>query len=189
MYAVFATGGKQYRATTGDILKIEKLDADKGATVELDQVLLVGEGEDIKVGSPYLEGGKVTVTIVEHGRGDKIRILKFKRRKQYMKRMGHRQDFTRIEITGIAASVPKKKVSEAKAPETKAPEAKVSKTRVSKTRVSKARVSKAKASKAKASKAKVSKAKVSKAKVSKAKVSKAKVSKPEAGAPEAESED
>ena len=114
MYAVFATGGKQYRAVTGDILKIEKLNAEKGATVELDQVLMVGEGEDVKVGSPYLKGGKVTATIVEHGRGEKIRILKFKRRKHHMKRMGHRQDFTRIEITGIAASAPKKKVAKAK---------------------------------------------------------------------------
>jgi len=114
MYAVFATGGKQYRAATGDILKIEKLNAEKGATVELDQVLMVGEGEDVKVGSPYLKGGKVTATVVEHGRGKKIRILKFKRRKHHMKRMGHRQDFTRIEITGIAASAPKKKVSKAK---------------------------------------------------------------------------
>ena len=115
MYAVFATGGKQYRATTGDILEIEKLDAEKGARVELDQVLMVGEGEDIKVGSPYLKGGKVTATIVEHGRGEKINVLKFKRRKHHMKRMGHRQDFTRIEITGIAASAPKKKVAKAKA--------------------------------------------------------------------------
>ena len=125
MYAVFATGGKQYRAVTGDILKIEKLDAEKGSTVELDQVLMVGEGEDVKVGSPYLKGGKVTATIVEHGRGEKIRILKFKRRKHHMKRMGHRQDYTRIEITGIAASAPKKKVSKAKAakPEAAKPEA------------------------------------------------------------------
>lgn len=127
MYAVFATGGKQYRAATGDILEIEKLDAEKGATVELDRVLMVGEGEDVKVGSPYLEGGKVTVTIVAHGRGEKIRILKFKRRKHYMKRMGHRQDFTRIEITGIAASAPKKKVSKAKVSKAKVSKAKVSK--------------------------------------------------------------
>ena len=69
MYAVFATGGKQYRATTGDILKIEKLDAEKGASVKLDQVLMVGEGEDVKVGTPYLKGGTVTATVVEHGRG------------------------------------------------------------------------------------------------------------------------
>ena len=124
MYAVFATGGKQYRATTGDILKIEKLDAEKGTTVQLDQVLMVGEGEDVKVGTPYLKGGKVTATIVEHGRGDKIKILKFKRRKHHMKTMGHRQDFTRIEITGIAAATPKKKVSKAKAekPEAAKPE-------------------------------------------------------------------
>ena len=115
MYAVFATGGKQYRATTGDILKIEKLNAEKGATVELDQVLMVGEGEKVKIGSPFLKGGKVTATVVEHGRGDKVRIIKFKRRKHHMKKMGHRQDFTRIEITGIAASAPKKKVSKAKA--------------------------------------------------------------------------
>jgi len=124
MYAVFATGGKQYRATTGDILKIEKLDAEKGTTVQLEQVLMVGEGEDVKVGTPYLKGGKVTATIVEHGRGDKIKILKFKRRKHHMKTMGHRQDFTRIEITGIAAAAPKKKVSKAKAekPEAAKPE-------------------------------------------------------------------
>jgi large subunit ribosomal protein L21 len=127
MYAVFATGGKQYRAVTGDILKIEKLDAEKGATVELDQVLMVGEGEDVKVGSPYLKGGKVTATIVEHGRGEKIRILKFKRRKHHMKRMGHRQDFTRIEITGIAASAPKKKVAKAKVAKPKAEKPKAKK--------------------------------------------------------------
>jgi large subunit ribosomal protein L21 len=125
MYAVFATGGKQYRAATGDKLKIEKLDAEKGATVELDQVLMVGEGADVKVGTPYLEGGKVTATVVDHGRGEKIRIIKFKRRKHHMKKMGHRQDYTQIEITGIAAAAPKKKVSKAKAekPEAAAPEA------------------------------------------------------------------
>jgi len=127
MYAVFATGGKQYRATTGDILKIEKLDAEKGATVELDQVLMVGEGEDVKVGTPYLKGGKVTATVIDQGRGKKIRIIKFKRRKHHMKQMGHRQDFTQIEITGIAASAPKKKVSKAKAakPAASKPEAEV----------------------------------------------------------------
>ena len=128
MYAVFSTGGKQYRATTGDIIKVEKLEAEKGSTVELEQVLMVGEGADVKVGTPYLEGGKVTATVVEHGRGDKIRIIKFKRRKHHMKKMGHRQDFTRIEITGIAASAPKKTVSKAKAekPEAAKPEAEAS---------------------------------------------------------------
>jgi large subunit ribosomal protein L21 len=123
MYAVFATGGKQYRATTGDILKIEKIDAEKGASVKLDQVLMVGEGEDVKVGTPYLKGGTVTATVVEHGRGDKIRVLKFKRRKHHMKTMGHRQDYTRIEITGIAASAPKKKAAKAKVEKPEAPAA------------------------------------------------------------------
>ena len=123
MYAVFATGGKQYRATTGDVLKIEKLDAEKGTTIQLDQVLMVGEGEKVKIGTPYLKGGKVTATVVEHGRGEKIRIIKFHRRKHHRKQMGHRQDFTKIEITGIAASAPKaakKKVSKAKAAKPKA---------------------------------------------------------------------
>jgi large subunit ribosomal protein L21 len=103
MYAVFKTGGKQYRATTGDVLKVEKIEAEKGATVELDKVLMVGEGEDVKVGTPYLEGGKVTATVVDHGRRDKIKIIKFKRRKHHRKQMGHRQYFTQIEITGIDA--------------------------------------------------------------------------------------
>ena len=103
MYAVFKTGGKQYRATTGDVIKVEKIDAEKGATVELDQVLMVGEGEDVKIGTPYLEGGKVTATVVDHGRRDKIKVIKFKRRKNYRKQMGHRQYFTQLEITGIDA--------------------------------------------------------------------------------------
>ena len=103
MYAVFTTGGKQYRATTGDVLKVEKIEAEKGATVELDQVLMVGEGADVKVGAPYLKGGKVTATVVDHGRHKKIKVIKFKRRKNYRKQMGHRQYFTQIEITGIDA--------------------------------------------------------------------------------------
>ena len=103
MYAVFKTGGKQYRAATGDVIKVEKIEAEKGSTVELDQVLMVGEGEDVKIGAPYLDGGKVTAKIVDHGRGDKIKIVKFKRRKNYHRKMGHRQYFTQIEITGIDA--------------------------------------------------------------------------------------
>jgi len=103
MYAVFKTGGKQYRAATGDRLKVEKIEAEKGATVELDQVLMVGEGEDVKIGKPYLDGGKVTATVVDHGRREKIKVIKFKRRKNYRKQMGHRQYFTQIEITGIDA--------------------------------------------------------------------------------------
>jgi large subunit ribosomal protein L21 len=103
MYAVFKTGGKQYRASTGDVIKVEKIEAEKGATIELDQVLMVGEGEDVKVGTPFLEGGKVTATVLDQGRGDKIKVIKFKRRKNYRRQMGHRQYFTQIEITGIDA--------------------------------------------------------------------------------------
>jgi large subunit ribosomal protein L21 len=104
MYAVFTTGGKQYRATTGDKLRVEKLEVEKGATVELDQVLMVGEGEDVVIGTPLVDGGKVLATVVEHGRGDKVKIIKFKRRKHHMKRQGHRQYYTLLEITGIEGS-------------------------------------------------------------------------------------
>ena len=103
MYAVFKTGGKQYRATTGDVIKVEKIEAEKGSTVELDQVLMVGEGEDVKIGAPYLDGGKVTATVVDHGRRDKIKIIKFKRRKHHLKQMGHRQWYTEVKITAINA--------------------------------------------------------------------------------------
>ena len=103
MYAVFKTGGKQYRASTGDVIKVEKIEAEKGATVELDQVLMVGEGEDVKIGTPFLKCGKVTATVVDQGRRDKIKVIKFKRRKNYRRQMGHRQYFTQIEITGIEA--------------------------------------------------------------------------------------
>ncbi len=103
MYAVFKTGGKQYRATTGDTIKVEKIEAEKGSTIELDQVLMVGEGEDVKVGAPFLDGGKVIALVVDHGRADKIKIIKFRRRKHHMKHMGHRQYFTQLEITGIKA--------------------------------------------------------------------------------------
>ena len=103
MYAVFKTGGKQYRAATGDVIKVEKIEAEKGSTVELDQVLMVGEGEDVKIGAPFLEGSKVTAKVVDHVRREKIKIIKFKRRKNHRKQMGHRQYFTQIEITGIDA--------------------------------------------------------------------------------------
>ncbi len=103
MYRLFKTGGKLYRAATGDVLIVEKIEAEKGATVELDQVLMVGEGEEVKIGAPYLEGGKVTATVVDHGRREKIKVIKFKRRKHHRKQMGHRQYFTQIEITGIDA--------------------------------------------------------------------------------------
>jgi len=101
MYAVIQTGGKQYRVTEGAILRVEKLNADEGASVDLDRVLMIGEGEDVKIGAPYIDGGNVTATVKAHGRGKKVTIIKFKRRKHHMKRQGHRQWYTELEITGI----------------------------------------------------------------------------------------
>jgi large subunit ribosomal protein L21 len=103
MYAIVATGGKQYRVKEGEKLRVEKLSAEVGDTLELDKVLMVGEGEDVKIGAPYLEGAKVTATVAANGRGDKVKIVKFRRRKHHRKQMGHRQAFTEIEITGISA--------------------------------------------------------------------------------------
>jgi large subunit ribosomal protein L21 len=103
MYAVIQTGGKQYRVATGDRLKVEKIAAEAGASVELGKVLMVADGEDVKVGRPYLQGGTVTARIKAHGRGKKIKIIKFRRRKHHLKRQGHRQWFTELEITGINA--------------------------------------------------------------------------------------
>lgn len=103
MYAVFKSGGKQHRVQEGDVIKLEKLEVATGDSIEFDQVLLVANGDDVKVGAPLVEGGKVTAEVVTHGRGDKIRIIKFRRRKHSMKRQGHRQWFTQVKITGISA--------------------------------------------------------------------------------------
>ncbi|MDT8403769.1 50S ribosomal protein L21 [Sulfuriflexus sp.] len=102
MYAVIATGGKQYRVTEGQTLKVEKLTADVGASLDIDKVLMVANGDDVKIGKPYIDGGKVTATVKSHGRGEKIRIIKFRRRKHSRKTQGHRQSYTELEITGIA---------------------------------------------------------------------------------------
>jgi large subunit ribosomal protein L21 len=103
MYAVIKTGGKQYRVAAGEQLKVESLVAEVGATISFEQVLLVGEGESVKVGAPFVSGGVVTAEVVRHGRGDKIRIIKHRRRKHYHKEQGHRQNFTEVKITGITA--------------------------------------------------------------------------------------
>ena len=103
MYAVIQTGGKQYRVAQGSTLKVEKIAAEAGASVELDKVLMIADGDHVKVGAPYLDGGKVTATVKAHGRGKKVMIVKFRRRKHHMKRQGHRQAFTEIEVTGISA--------------------------------------------------------------------------------------
>ena len=103
MYAVIMTGGKQYRVSQGDKVRVEKLDAAEGDSIELDKVLMVVDGDDIKIGAPVLDGGKVTAQVKAHGRGDKVEIIKFRRRKHHIKRQGHRQAYTELEITGIKA--------------------------------------------------------------------------------------
>lgn len=103
MYAVIKTGGKQYRVAPGQTLKVEKIVADEGASVDFDQVLMVADGDQVTLGTPTVAGGKVSATVKAHGRGKKIEIIKFKRRKHYHKRMGHRQHYTEVEITGISA--------------------------------------------------------------------------------------
>jgi large subunit ribosomal protein L21 len=101
MYAVIQTGGKQYRVAKGQVLKIEKLEADLGTEIQFDQVLLVGEGESVQVGAPLLKNKKVVAKVLEQGRHKKIKIIKFRRRKHFDKQMGHRQYFTKVEITDI----------------------------------------------------------------------------------------
>lgn len=101
MYAVIATGGKQYRVAQGDVIRVEKLDVPAGDSIEIDHVLMLGNGADVRIGAPFVEGGKVTATVRRHGRGEKIKIIKFRRRKHHRKQMGHRQDFSEIQITAI----------------------------------------------------------------------------------------
>ncbi|HAB80412.1 MAG TPA: 50S ribosomal protein L21 [Glaciecola sp.] len=104
MYAVFQSGGKQHRVAEGQTVRLEKIEVAPGESVEFDNILMVSNGEDVKIGTPYVAGGKVTAEVVTHGRGEKIKIVKFKRRQgQNKKQMGHRQWFTEVKITGINA--------------------------------------------------------------------------------------
>jgi large subunit ribosomal protein L21 len=103
MYAVIQTGGKQYRVAEGDTLRVELLSVEAGADIELDKVLMVADGDQVKVGSPYLADGKVAAKVIAHGRGEKVRIVKFRRRKHHLKRAGHRQSYTELTVTGISA--------------------------------------------------------------------------------------
>ncbi|MFK8028738.1 MAG: 50S ribosomal protein L21 [Gammaproteobacteria bacterium] len=102
MYAVIKTGGKQYRVKEGSSLKVEKLEGEAGSTIEFDQVLLIGEGSSVKLGTPMIDGGKVTATVEDQGRRKKVEIVKFKRRQGYKRNKGHRQAFTQVKITGIS---------------------------------------------------------------------------------------
>ncbi|MBA2689273.1 MAG: 50S ribosomal protein L21 [Burkholderiales bacterium] len=102
MYAVIKTGGKQYRVAAGEKLKVEQITADVGAQLVLDQVLMVGEGDSVKLGLPLVEGATVSVTVLSHGRHEKVKIFKMRRRKHYQKHQGHRQGYTEIQIDGIS---------------------------------------------------------------------------------------
>ncbi|HBN14926.1 50S ribosomal protein L21 [Pseudohongiella sp. SYSU M77423] len=103
MYAVIESGGKQHRVVEGETLKLEKIEVATGESIDFDKVLMVGEGESVKIGAPYVEGSKVTAEVVAQGRAKKVTIIKFNRRKHYRKRQGHRQWFTEVRITGIKA--------------------------------------------------------------------------------------
>lgn len=104
MYAVIQTGGKQYRVTEGTKLRVEKLDVETGTTVDFDKVLMVSDGNEVTIGKPYVEGGVVTAEVIDQARAKKIDIIKFRRRKHYRRRMGHRQYYTEIRVTGISPS-------------------------------------------------------------------------------------
>ena len=104
MFAVFQSGGKQHRVSEGDVVKVELLEGEPGAEVTFDRVLMVADGDNVNVGTPYVNDGKVTAEVVRIDRGKKVRIIKFKRRKDYLKRQGHRQWFTEVKITGISAA-------------------------------------------------------------------------------------
>ena len=104
MYAVIQTGGKQYRVKSGEQVKVEALAADVGSAVSFDQVLMMGEGDGVRVGAPFLSGAKVKGTVVSHGKGDKVRIFKMRRRKHYAKTQGHRQTYTEVRIDEIVGA-------------------------------------------------------------------------------------
>ncbi len=116
MYAVFRTGGKQYRAAKGDVLRLEKIEGDEGASVKFDEVLLIGEGSNIKVGNPVLSGSSVSGKVLRQGKSKKVPVVKFKRRQNYLRQGTHRQFFTEVEITGITGSSAKKTAAAEKPP-------------------------------------------------------------------------
>ena len=107
MYAVIETGGKQYRVQEGDIITIEKIKAEVGETVAFDKVLVLSDGKDVKVGTPYLDAA-VTGSVVEHGKGQKVIIFKYKAKKDYRKKQGHRQPYTMVKIESLTGAAPKK---------------------------------------------------------------------------------
>ena len=162
MYAVFRSGGKQYRAAKGDVLRLEKIEADEGTTIKFDEVLLVGEGGDVKVGNPVVSGSTVSGKVVRQGKSKKVPVVKFKRRQNYLRQGTHRQFFTEVEITGITGSSAKKSAPEKEAAAEAEPAAKkVAKKKAAKKTAKKAAAKKPAAKKTakKAAKKKVAKKK------------------------------
>ena len=104
MYAVIVTGGKQYRVAEGTVVRIEKLEAEAGAAVVFDQVVMTVNGDAVQLGKPYLAGSSVTATVQKHGQTDKVAIVKFRRRQHYMRQGTHRQKYTEVKVTGIVAA-------------------------------------------------------------------------------------
>jgi len=124
MYAVFRSGGKQYRAAKGDVLRVEKIEAEEGATVKFDEVLLVGEGSDLKVGNPVVSGTTVSGKVLRQGKSRKVPVVKFRRRQNYLRQGTHRQFFTEVEITGITGGGAKQAAPEKEAVAAEQPAAK-----------------------------------------------------------------
>ncbi len=115
MYAVIKSGGKQYKVEEGQTLRLETLDVEEGKKVNFDQVLLIADGDKVTVGAPTIKGAEVAAEVVGHGRGKKLRVIKFRRRKNYRRVMGHRQDYTQVKITGIKKRAAAKKTTDDKA--------------------------------------------------------------------------
>ena len=151
MYAVFRSGGKQYRATKGDVVRLEKIEGDEGATVKFDEVLLVGEGADVKVGNPLLSGSTVSGKVLRQGKSRKVSVVKFKRRQNYLRQGSHRQFFTEVEITDISGAAKKAAPKKDEAAATKAAAKKPAKKKAAK-KVAKKAAAKKTASKKKAAK-------------------------------------
>jgi len=169
MYAVFRSGGKQYRAAKGDVLRLEKIEADEGATVKFDEVLLVGEGSDIKVGTPLLSGSTVSGKVLRQGKSKKVPVVKFKRRQNYLRQGTHRQFFTEVEITGIAGGSAKKAAPKAEEAADKPAAKKATKKKVAKKPAAKKPAAKKAATKKPAAKKKAAKKPAAKKKAAKKK--------------------
>ena len=165
MYAVFRSGGKQYRAAKGDVLRLEKIEAEEGATVSFDEVLLVGEGTDIKVGNPLVDGTAVSAKVVRQGKSKKVPVVKFKRRQNYLRQGSHRQFFTEVEITDIGAGKARKAAPKKEAAADDKPAAKkVAKKKAAKKPAAKKAATKKPAAKKKAAKKPAAKKKAAKKK-------------------------